>query len=716
MSSRTLKPIAVMNEIPPEPLPSFAPLTHKKPQAGGMEANGPKSKAVKSQSGRSQGVTVSTVCTSLEGIPVDFRRTGAPSPPPAAADFSGASIATIIDPISAKERTLLPITGKRSTKGAVLQNAYVFSSSPPPDKDMSSSQQQAGRDERVRWATTRNPPKTKVTKSLQQQYTSVRNTNKPTNNNGGGDEAGNNSRHVDIQPSVVSGKQWEFKMPDAPEPTLTSQNTTEGLESAGAPVNTSSSENANGQATLDTSLSVGNKNVRFQKPTQRNVVGPHIRTQGKMVKSVQRTAVKGRAQVPAGSIFEMVVAGQHRLGTFDDDTATTYTLASLESAVARQRRLREEIANVQKQVLSGFRSVVRTFVAYQSVHVDTPLQTLSALDGVKLSNTQKTIKKGAFTFSIPLAKCSVVVHTLATTIQRYARFRHSNALVALIQKGDNKLEAARSLASRSMGIAPLDASALLSLAPYTPSSHDGDRSISSAWSENLRHEEVLDSNTIAQLKQLYFAYYDCESYVLDFADDTSPTAKRLGMSANDATDVHNVIEEANVLVAGFEEMEGDVEEEEVLEGEGSMMFNEAKEWNQIYSDDDERSTSGSSISCDYVDDDVPSDVAGPDDEEISENDFTAQAYSVSSSVISAPKLAVRHHWQAAHPPTRHVSPPLREVHSGSTIECCDVVEETPVRTAGSSKGFRSLRWQRPSRESSQAPVILSDEEVIEEAV
>jgi hypothetical protein len=67
MSSRTLKPIAVMNEIPPEPLPSFAPLTHKKPQAGRMEANGPKSKAVKSQSGRSQGVTVSTVCTSLEG-------------------------------------------------------------------------------------------------------------------------------------------------------------------------------------------------------------------------------------------------------------------------------------------------------------------------------------------------------------------------------------------------------------------------------------------------------------------------------------------------------------------------------------------------------------------------------------------------------------------------------------------------------------------------
>eukprot|EP00658_Telonema_sp_P-2_P038993 TRINITY_DN27890_c0_g1_i1.p1 TRINITY_DN27890_c0_g1~~TRINITY_DN27890_c0_g1_i1.p1 ORF type:complete len:198 (+),score=38.38 TRINITY_DN27890_c0_g1_i1:347-940(+) len=197
------------------------------------------------------------------------------------------------------------------------------------------------------------------------------------------------------------------------------------------------------------------------------------------------------------------------------------------------------------------------------------------------------------------------------------------------------------------------------------------------------------------------------------------------MGGNDATDVHNVIEEANVLVAGFEEMmEGDVEEEEVVEGDGSMMFNEAKEWNQIYSDEDERSSSGSSISCDYIDDDVPSDIEGPDhdDEEISESDHhhgaIPQTYPpISSSIISAPKLAVRHR-PAAHPPMRHVSP-LREVHSGSTVECCDVVEETPVRTAGSSKGFRSLRWQRPSRETSQAPAegnILSDEEVIDEAV
>ena len=112
-----------------------------------------------------------------------------------------------------------------------------------------------------------------------------------------------------------------------------------------------------------------------------------------------------------------------------------------------------------------------------------------------------------------------------------------------------------------------------------------------------------------------------------------------------------------------------------------------------------------------------------DDDEISERYIDGDGNApqsiyppVNSSIISAPKLAVRHR-QAAHPPPqhRHVSPP-RDVHSSSTIECCDVVEETPVRTAGSSKGFRSLRWQRPSRESSQAPVILSDEEVIDEAV
>ena len=131
------------------------------------------------------------------------------------------------------------------------------------------------------------------------------------------------------------------------------------------------------------------------------------------------------------------------------------------------------------------------------------------------------------------------------------------------------------------------------------------------------------------------------------------------------------------------------------------------------------------MSCDDVDDEVPSDVDcnDEDNDQLSVESETEQNSSsavVSSSIISAPKLAFRHR-KAAHPPLRPISP-LRDVNSGSTIECCEVVvEETPVRTGGaSSTGFRALRWQQqpPSRDASfiVAPPVLSDEEVVDEEV
>ena len=703
VSSRSLKPIHSGEPTPQvDPLPTFvAPAFKKTTSVGEPSLPNMNTSAWKrnhnynSQSGRGAYGTnpgPTAVSTSLEGLPVDFRRLGVSPPPhggtnlPPAADISAMS-----DQLSAKDRTLLPITRRPLKSSTITQNAYVFSSSPPPDKELPSKDDK-------RWATSRHPkPKSKT---LQSQFASARPNGLPPKSNT--DAEVSSSKHVDIQPSVISGKQWEFKMPEAPE--VSTGPSEGGADNSSATANTTF-ESGGGTGEVNNTNKI---NARHNKSTQqRSTVNPHLRTQSKtMTKPVFRANVKGARQpLPSGSIFEMVVAGQHRLGTFDDDTATTYTLASLESAVARQRRLQEEIALVQKQVLSGFRSVVRTFIAHQSVHNQgTPLQD-------EKPTTQKTIKKGAFTFSIPLAKCSVVVHTLVTTIQRYTRFKHSNDLVHLLQKGDDKVQAVRSLASRCANIVvPLDASALLSSAPYTPSNdNDGGRSISSAWSDNLRHEEVLDSNTIAQLKQLYFAYYDCESYVLDYADDTSPTAKRLCVGGSDG-DVHNVIEEANVLVAGFDEDE-EQDDEEVIEEEGSMMFDEAKEWNQIYSDEDEHSTASSAP----TDDTVPH--AKEDVEETICEDAFEEGDDSTSQLFpqSAPKLSVFNRKRVAAPPPKPISPP-RGLYSGSTtLECSDIVEETPVRTANGSgsRGFRSLRWsQHPSREPSMVPA--SEDEITDE--
>ena len=280
---------------------------------------------------------------------------------------------------------------------------------------------------------------------------------------------------------------------------------------------------------------------------------------------VQRTVGTGKTSGPPTTVVgDLFLSGHQRLVLADEESnaSAAHTLLSLEGAVARERRLRDELSQARRQVVAGFRSVVKSYLAAHPLSGPPP-STLPPV-GVPRGAAHR---QG---LSVPMLKCSVVVTTLITTIQSYMRHRLSAAVAEMARQG-----------------ARPDTNEL-------PSGAAGE-----GVGDAEEGGELLDAAAVAQLKQLYFAYYDCESYVLDSVDCT-PTSRRLGdaagagpLSGGDRrrADVRNVIEEDNVLVQhlGGEETQKPTPPPAIAEGhaEGqSLLFDEEREWKQIYSDGD----------------------------------------------------------------------------------------------------------------------------------
>jgi hypothetical protein len=277
------------------------------------------------------------------------------------------------------------------------------------------------------------------------------------------------------------------------------------------------------------------------------------------------------------------------LGVEDDTVQAAQALSALELNVAKERRLKEELAKNHKSVLRSFRGVVAAFFS-----------------GVR--GTAGPPKK-----SLALAKCSVVVHTLVSTIQTYLRWRQSHQYLALLRQGLSLFASRVALSSQLP--AALDPSLLDALPTPSPVTYTESMAGTPFSTDSGSMHDVLDSQAIAHLKQLYFDYYDCECFILpgmregDCGDDHGSDVQTLDMECRS---VHSVIEERNVLVASAGD-EGVDEQLEVQEEEGccvadsppaahpttwrlpngSMVFDETVERERIFGADDSSEDSGS---------------------------------------------------------------------------------------------------------------------------
>jgi hypothetical protein len=115
---------------------------------------------------------------------------------------------------------------------------------------------------------------------------------------------------------------------------------------------------------------------------------------------------------------------------------------------------------------------------------------------------------------------------------------------------------------------------------------------------------ILDQATISRLKQLYFDYYDCETFVLpETRCGDTPISPTVHVLPAEHRNIRNVIEEHNVLedvvdecvAAENDDMEYDDVPEEIthdfpahhrrrktLSAVSSIAFNEAKATREIY--------------------------------------------------------------------------------------------------------------------------------------
>ena len=258
------------------------------------------------------------------------------------------------------------------------------------------------------------------------------------------------------------------------------------------------------------------------------------------------------------------------VGIDDEAVQAMQALGALEVSVGKERRLKDEMARNHKLVLKSFRGVVSAFFA--GVH--------------STSGPRK---------SLALAKCSVVVHTLVSTIQTYLRWRQAHHVLALLQQGMSLL--ASRIAMTAQLPSALDPSMLG--APYTPSPIAECASTPfSTDSNSTMHDNVLDLTTINRLKQLYFDYYDCECFILPGmrgSDDDDDDVQVLNMGDRS---VHSVIEERNVLLPPPTPCYTELALEEEAAGSsrsvsagaspvlGSMVFDETIERERIFGADE----------------------------------------------------------------------------------------------------------------------------------
>lgn len=206
--------------------------------------------------------------------------------------------------------------------------------------------------------------------------------------------------------------------------------------------------------------------------------------------------------------------------------AASSALLSLEACVARERRAKEELAASHKQVLIAFRQVVSTFLS---------------------SVVDPTVAEGRSSnklLHVSVAKCSVVVHTLVTTIQSYVRQRLSQEIRELRRGGQHTSLAAR-LHLSNKGSVPMSLcldDLAASATCESPGSHETPHSTRSSL-----HDVVFDNETIARLRQLYFDYYDCETFVLPSQNGGSPPDSVQVLPMEERS-MRHAIEESNVLL------------------------------------------------------------------------------------------------------------------------------------------------------------------------
>lgn len=331
-----------------------------------------------------------------------------------------------------------------------------------------------------------------------------------------------------------SGKQWVFQMPtalnsNAPIPTQdNSGSDDEGVGSvrqAKATARGTSHVAANVQAS---------RSVHWQETTN---------TQHAVRKTTKRRPLDSTSQnrIVNGKSDELQIEGS----AYSDSNLPTNALLALETHVARERRAREELAYAHRQVLQSFRQVVRVFFA-------------------TIVDDQHT-KRGPA--AVSLAKCSVVVHTLVTTIQSYVRGQLSQRNANVRRFGTSTTTLAVRLQMSNKMLPPLlDVDAIGTRGDFTPMTAGGGTTTATtseeasdelSTSRSSVHDLLLDHQTISRLKQLYFDYYDCETFVLEGGVRTVDSTTKF-LSGERQEDMRHLIEERNVLEEVAEDVEASV--------------------------------------------------------------------------------------------------------------------------------------------------------------
>ena len=285
------------------------------------------------------------------------------------------------------------------------------------------------------------------------------------------------------------GKQWEFKILNnvtggSDAPPAGDEEGSPKLERLPLPQRHHLQHKPNGLRGPD----LGSTDVR--KTTQQRTTNINKVKQQSSTRSVQQGTVRnasttehvGNIPMSANVDIPLLIEGNAMNA---EVVAASTALLSLESCVARERRAKEELIASHKQVLIAFRQVVATF--FSSV-----VGPSFALEG-----RNKMLH-------VSVAKCSVVVHTLVTTIQSYARHRLSQEIRELRRGGQHSSLASRLYLSNNKGSVPpslcLDALSNSAVCE-SPGSHEDAESTRSSL-----HDVVFDNETIARLRQLYFDY------------------------------------------------------------------------------------------------------------------------------------------------------------------------------------------------------------------
>jgi hypothetical protein len=330
---------------------------------------------------------------------------------------------------------------------------------------------------------------------------------------------GDASKVADVR-HEPSGKQWVFQMPTALNSNVPPAPEHSGSDDEG--VGSLRQIKSTSRPAANLANASASRSVHWQDGT----TAQH--SQVRKVNTKRRPPDAASQLRPNVKSEDLQIEGS----AYSDGNVPTNALLALETHVARERRAREELSYAHRQVLLSFRQVVRVFFA-------------TVVD-------DQHMKRGPA--AVSLAKCSVVVHTLVTTIQSYARAQQSQRNMNIRRFGPSTTSLAVRLHLSHKMLPPLlDVDAIGARGDDTPITAGGGTTATSddaasdlSTSRSSVHDVLLDHQTISRLKQLYFDYYDCETFVLEGgARAVDSTTKFLSGERHE--DMRHLIEEKNVL-------------------------------------------------------------------------------------------------------------------------------------------------------------------------